>query len=87
MSVGQIADNTKFHPNMPAQNPNAVWTFGTGRLVQGTLPPPLIKARYGEPLIARVYNNMPIFRNENGGFDLTANYARKSDSAGIGHMA
>ncbi len=68
MSVGQIADGTKFHPNMPDQNPNAVWTFGTGRLVQGTLPPPLIKARYGEPIIVRVYNNMPVDRAENGDF-------------------
>ena len=37
MSWGQVAANTRFHPNFAAQNPNSVWTFGTGRFVAGDL--------------------------------------------------
>ena len=29
----------------------------------GTMPPPLIKGRYGEPIITRIYNNMPVNRD------------------------
>src|SRR5215467_7014806 len=43
MSIAPVAPNTRFHPNFPAQNPNAVWCYGTGRFVNGTLPPPLFK--------------------------------------------
>jgi FtsP/CotA-like multicopper oxidase with cupredoxin domain len=68
MSLGQIAPNTRFHPNFPAQNPNSVWTWGTGRFARGTLPPALIKGRYGEPIIFRAYNNTPVLRDQNGGF-------------------
>jgi len=68
MSWGRVAPNTSFHPNFPAQNPNSVWTFGTGRFVRGTLPPFLIKGRYGEPILARIYNNTPVNREENEGF-------------------
>src|SRR5262245_14117663 len=68
MSWAQVAPNSRFHPNFPAQNPNSVWTFGTGRFVQGTMPPFLIKGRYGEPILTRIYNNTPVDRAENGGF-------------------
>ena len=68
MSLGQIAANQRFHPNFPAQAPNSVWTWGTGRNVQGTLPPPLIKGRYGQPILFRAYNNLPVNRDENNGF-------------------
>ena len=68
MSWGQVAPNTRFHPNFPAQNPNSVWTFGTRRFVRGALPPFLIKGRYGEPIVARIYNNTPADREENEGF-------------------
>jgi FtsP/CotA-like multicopper oxidase with cupredoxin domain len=68
MSWGQIEPNSRFHPGLPAQNPNSVWTFGTGRFVRGTLPPFLIKGRYGEPILTRIYNNTPIKREENEGF-------------------
>src|ERR1041384_4793008 len=34
-----------FHPRMPVQNPNSVWTFN------GTIPPKLLQARYGEPVL------------------------------------
>lgn len=68
MSAGQIAPGLGFHPGLPAQDPNSVWSFGSGRFARGTLPPPLIKARYGEPLVTRVYNNLPVQRQDNNGF-------------------
>ena len=68
MSWGQIQAGTKFHPGMTAQNPNAIWTYGPGRFVQGRLPPFLIKGRYGEPILTRIYNNTPLDRTQNGGF-------------------
>lgn len=69
MSLGQIADGVSFAPGMPAQHPNSVWSFGSGGLgTRGVLPPPLIKMRYGEPGITRVYNSMPIDRAQNNGF-------------------
>ncbi|MEJ0078032.1 MAG: multicopper oxidase domain-containing protein [Alphaproteobacteria bacterium] len=69
MSWGQIQAGTKFHPNFPAtQNPNSVWTYGPGRFVQGKLPPFLIKGRYGQPILTRIYNNTPLDRTQNEGF-------------------
>src|SRR5215475_4089078 len=67
-SIGQIAPNTRFHPNFPAQNPNSVWSFGPGRFARGSAPPMLLKGRYGEPILTRVYNNLPLVREDNGGF-------------------
>jgi FtsP/CotA-like multicopper oxidase with cupredoxin domain len=67
-SVGPIAPNTRFHPNFPAQLPNSVWTYGEGRFQQGKLPPFLIKTRYGQPLVHRIYNNLPVDRTQNNGF-------------------
>jgi FtsP/CotA-like multicopper oxidase with cupredoxin domain len=69
MSLGRIEDGQSFHPNFPAQKPNSVWTFGTGGLeTRGVLPPPLIKIRYGEPLVTRIYNSLPTDRTKNRGF-------------------
>jgi FtsP/CotA-like multicopper oxidase with cupredoxin domain len=68
MTWGQAAPNTRFHPLMPAQHPNSVWTWGQGRFVNGTMPINLIKMRYGEPVIFRAYNGLPVDRHENGGF-------------------
>jgi FtsP/CotA-like multicopper oxidase with cupredoxin domain len=59
---------TKFHPNLPSQNANAVWCYGKGNTQVGTMAPPLIKGRYGEPILTRVYNNTPVNRADNGGF-------------------
>jgi len=71
MSIGQIAANTRFHPNFAVQNPNSVWTYGTGHNVRGTLPPFLIKGRYSEPIITRIYQNLPVNRADNqSGFGL-----------------
>src|SRR5215813_13699769 len=74
MSIGQIAPNQRFHPSFPAQNPTSVWTYAAGRALggtpTGTLPPFLIKGRYGEPITLRVYQNLPTVRSNNGGFGL-----------------
>src|SRR5262245_12277695 len=70
ISIAPIAPNTRFHPNFPAQNPNAVWTYGTGRTAQSHLPPMLIKGRYGQPITTRIYQNLPVDRAQNGGFGL-----------------
>ncbi|WP_088348605.1 MULTISPECIES: multicopper oxidase domain-containing protein [Rhodomicrobium] len=69
LSLGQIQDGLKFHPNFQPQDPNSVWSYGAGGLgTRGTLPPPLIKIRYGEPVLARVYNSLPLDRAHNNGF-------------------
>lgn len=52
----------RFHPGLPIQNPNTVWTFN------GTIPPKLVKARYGEPVLFRHHNALPVDVRENGGF-------------------
>ncbi|HZI57960.1 MAG TPA: multicopper oxidase domain-containing protein, partial [Verrucomicrobiae bacterium] len=51
-----------FHPSMPDQGPFALWTHN------GTLPPKLIMARYGEPILFRHHNNLPTDVTQNGGF-------------------
>src|SRR5262245_1191653 len=68
LSWGQCVPGTKFHPSFPDQNPNSVWCYGTGRFARGSAPPFLIKGRYGEPILTRVYNNTPADRSQNGGF-------------------
>ena len=68
MSWGPCVPGTKVHPSFPDQNPNAVWTYGTGAFAQGSLAPPLFKGRYGEPILTRVYNNTPVNRDDNAGF-------------------
>jgi FtsP/CotA-like multicopper oxidase with cupredoxin domain len=52
----------QFHPNMPVQAPNSIWTF------DGTLPPKLFVARQGEPVLMRHYNALPIDVTANNGF-------------------
>lgn len=52
----------RFHPNMPVQDPHSLWTF------DGTLPPKLLMARYGVPLLFRHYNALPIDIAANNGF-------------------
>jgi FtsP/CotA-like multicopper oxidase with cupredoxin domain len=63
---GGTTKNTevRFHPSFAVQNPNSVWTF------DGTMPPKLLMARYGEPLLFRHYNMLPINANSNNGFGL-----------------
>jgi FtsP/CotA-like multicopper oxidase with cupredoxin domain len=52
----------KFHPDMPEQDFTAMWTF------DGTLPPKLLKVRYGQPVLMRHYNALPIDVAQNRGF-------------------
>src|SRR5579859_5749750 len=52
----------KFHPGFPTQNPNSVWTFN------GTIPPKLVMARYGEPILFRHHNRLPADVTQNNGF-------------------
>jgi len=52
----------KFHPGLPTQGPDAVWTFN------GTIPPKLVIGRYGEPLLFRHHNKLPFNVAQNGGF-------------------
>ena len=54
----------RFHPELPAQSANSVWTF------DGTMPPKLLMARYGEPVLFRHYNGLPIDVAANNGFGM-----------------
>lgn len=52
----------RFHPVMPEQDPKALWTF------DGTLPPKLLRVRYGDAVLFRHYNALPIDVAANRGF-------------------
>ncbi|HEU5415924.1 MAG TPA: multicopper oxidase domain-containing protein [Candidatus Angelobacter sp.] len=52
----------KFHPGLPTQAPNSVWTFN------GTIPPKLVQGRYMEPILFRHHNRLPVDVNANNGF-------------------
>lgn len=52
----------RLHPKLPVQNAASLWTF------DGTFPAKLIMARYGEPLLLRHYNALPIVASANNGF-------------------
>ncbi|HMA07406.1 MAG TPA: copper oxidase, partial [Ramlibacter sp.] len=54
----------RIHPNMPMQAHDSVWTF------DGTLPPKLLMVRYGQPVLMRHYNALPIDPAANRGFGL-----------------
>jgi FtsP/CotA-like multicopper oxidase with cupredoxin domain len=56
--------NVQFHPNLEVQDPLALWTW------DGTFPPKLLMARYGEPIMMRHYNALPISPADNMGFGL-----------------
>jgi FtsP/CotA-like multicopper oxidase with cupredoxin domain len=69
MSLSEIAANHSFHPGLPAQDRTSVWTYGTGKgELIGTCPPPLIKGRYSEPILTRIYNCLQDDVSQNGGF-------------------
>jgi manganese oxidase len=51
-----------FHPKLPVQQSNSMWTF------QGTIPPKLVKGRYGEPILFRHHNQLPADITKNNGF-------------------
>jgi len=52
----------RFHPDLPTQELNTVWTFN------GTVPPKLAIARYGEPILFRHHNRLPFNIADNNGF-------------------
>ena len=52
----------RFHPNLPDQQLNTVWTFN------GTFPPKLAQVRYGEPVLLRHHNRLPPNPAHNNGF-------------------
>lgn len=52
----------KFHPKMPIQDPQALWTF------DGTLPPKLLMAPYESTILLRHYNALPVSAAANKGF-------------------
>ena len=52
----------QFHPDLPIQNHKALWTF------DGTFPPKLLNGRYGEAILMRQYNALPIDVAANRGF-------------------
>ena len=54
----------RFHPSMPAQNHNSLWTF------DGTFPMKLMMGRHGEPILLRHANGLPIDPSANYGFGL-----------------
>ncbi|WP_433771836.1 Ig-like domain-containing protein [Pseudomonas putida] len=56
--------DTRFHPSMPIQNHKALWTF------DGTFPAKLLMVRYGQPVLMRHYNALPIDPAANMGFGL-----------------
>jgi hypothetical protein len=68
MSWAPCAPGTKFHPAFPEQQPNSVWTYGSGNTNQGSLAPFLIQAAYGSPSLTRIYNHTPVDRTQNNGF-------------------
>jgi manganese oxidase len=49
-----------FNPKFPVQTNNSAWTF------QGTVPPKLIIARYGVPILFRHHNGLPFSVTQNG---------------------
>ncbi len=59
-----LGTECRFHPAFPAQVESALWTF------DGTFPPKLLKARYGEPVVMRIHNALPIDPAANRGFGL-----------------
>jgi manganese oxidase len=51
-----------FDSRFPVQQPNAVWTLN------GTIPPKLAQVRYGEPVLFRYHNKLPVNVSQNNGF-------------------
>jgi manganese oxidase len=54
----------RFHPGLPVQTVDKFWTYN------GTFPPKLMNVRYGEPILFRLRNKLPVFQAQNGGFGI-----------------
>jgi FtsP/CotA-like multicopper oxidase with cupredoxin domain len=69
----------KFHANLPRQTKEALWTF------DGTFPPKLLMAKYGESHINRHYNMLPINPSRNRGFGMhtTTTHEHNGNSSGV----
>ncbi len=48
----------RFHPDLPE---STIWGYGLGPDIDGNTfsPGPLFKARYGEPIVVRIHNDLP----------------------------
>ena len=66
--VGQLRPTAGSIPTSRRRIRTACGPSGTGASRGERLPPFLIKGRYGEPILTRIYNNTPVNRAENGGF-------------------
>src|SRR5215813_2865726 len=53
-----------FHPALPDQTALKLWTYN------GTIPPKLMQVRYGEPVLFRLSNKLPVQQSQNGGFGI-----------------
>ncbi len=62
VGAGNQGTEVRFHRNMPVQLTNSVWTF------DGTMPPKLLMARIGMPILFRHYNMLPVDDAANNGF-------------------
>jgi manganese oxidase len=60
-SMMPVVPGVKFHPNLPEIQPNKFWTFDG-------VPFKLLKTRYGEPVLFRHHNRLPVDPADNGGF-------------------
>ena len=81
LSLGEIDANYGLHPSLPFQNRTSVWTYGTGKNARGRLAPPLIKARYGEPVLTRIYNALQDRSARVQGPGLNGGFGRNEHSA------
>ncbi|MCF7701800.1 multicopper oxidase family protein [Loktanella sp. M215] len=94
MSLAPVGPSWNFHPDLPYQLADQVWTFTKGQGREATTRPPLIKLRYGEPVLFRHYNMLPVNPAQNGGFGSTsqathnhnAHNASASDGASNAHF-
>jgi FtsP/CotA-like multicopper oxidase with cupredoxin domain len=68
MMLGGCDHGTRLHPGLPEQHENRIWSFNSASSTYGTLPPPLLKMRYGEPAIFRHFNRLPTNVADNEGF-------------------
>ena len=53
-------------PTSPTRTRTACGATARAHSRRGSLPPFLIKGRYGEPILTRIYNNTPVNREDNG---------------------
>lgn len=68
LSLGQVKSGVKFHPDFDEQSANSVWTFGPRQpgmaghvdgVRTGIAAPMLLRMRYDEPVLCRIYNDLP----------------------------